>query len=125
MAGLIANCCKFTAASVNQEVEELTVDGRKVRLRIPEGERCEWRDYKAINLDGQAVAAYFQDNQAWHALGKSATTVRNSHRYWGWTKRADANLIAGIATSTQRLEILDWYHLGENLGFVAADFARE
>ena len=22
------------------------------------------RDYKAVNLDGQAVAAYFQDNQA-------------------------------------------------------------
>ena len=28
------------------------------------GQGCEWRDYKAVNLDGQAVAAYFQDNQA-------------------------------------------------------------
>jgi hypothetical protein len=28
---------------------------------------------------------------------------------------ADANLIAGIATSQSRLEILDWYHLVENL----------
>ena len=55
---------EFTEARVSQEVEELTVDGGKVRLRTPVGQGCEWRDYKAINLDGQAVAAYFQDNQA-------------------------------------------------------------
>ena len=55
---------KFLAARVNQEVEELTVDGGKVRLRTPVGQGCEWRDYKAVNLDGQAVAAYFQDNQS-------------------------------------------------------------
>ena len=28
------------------------------------GQGCEWRDYKAVNLHGFAVAAYFQDNQA-------------------------------------------------------------
>jgi hypothetical protein len=55
---------KFPTVRVNQEVEELTVDGGKVRLRTPKGLRCEWRDYKAVNLHGQAVAAYFQDNQA-------------------------------------------------------------
>ena len=55
---------EFTEVSVNQEIEELTVDGGKVRLRTPKGLGCEWRDYKAVNLDGQAVAAYFQDNQA-------------------------------------------------------------
>ena len=55
---------KFPAVWVNQEVEELTVDGGKVRLRTPKGLGCEWRDYKAVNLDGQAVAAYFQDNKA-------------------------------------------------------------
>ena len=55
---------KFSAVRVNQEVEELTVDGGKVRLRTPKGQGCEWRDYKAVNLDGQAVAAYFQDNKA-------------------------------------------------------------
>ena len=28
------------------------------------GQGCEWRDYKAVNLDERSVAAYFQDNQA-------------------------------------------------------------
>jgi len=63
----------------NQEVEELTVDGGKVRLRTPGGQGCEWRDYKAINLDNQAVAAYFQDNKAILYLGESARTVRSCH----------------------------------------------
>ncbi len=34
---------------------------------------------------------------------------------------ADANLIAGIATHDSRLEILDWYHLVENLYKVGSD----
>jgi len=55
---------KFTEVRVKQEVEELSVDGGKVRLRTPNGQGCEWKDYKAVNLHGQAVAAYFQDNQA-------------------------------------------------------------
>ncbi len=49
---------EFTEVTVNQEVEELSVDGGKVRLRTPVGQGCEWRDYKAVNLDGHAVAAY-------------------------------------------------------------------
>ena len=53
---------KFTEVRVKQEVEELSVDGGKVRLRTPNGQGCEWKDYKAVNLHGQAVAAYFQDN---------------------------------------------------------------
>ena len=35
---------------------------------------------------------------------------------------ADANLIAGIATKERRLEILDWYHLIENLYKIGGDF---
>ncbi len=55
---------EFTEVKVKQEVEELSVDGGKVRLRTPVGQGCEWRDYKVVNLDSQAVAAYFQDNQS-------------------------------------------------------------
>ena len=105
---------KFPAVRVNQEVEELTVDGGKVRLRTPKGQGCEWRDYKAVNLDGQAVAAYFQDNKAllnWvnqQQLSEIVTCIGDGHDgIW--------NLIAGIATTECRLEILDWYHLVENL----------
>lgn len=78
------------------------------------GQGCEWKDYKAIKLDGQAVAAYFQDNQAllrWvnqQQLSEIVTCLGDGHDgIW--------NLIAGIATSDRRLEILDWYHLVENL----------
>jgi hypothetical protein len=47
---------EFTEVRVNQEVEQLSVDGGKVRLRTPVGQGCEWRDYKAVNLHGLAVA---------------------------------------------------------------------
>ena len=111
---------KFPAVRVNQEIEELTVDGGKVRLRTPKGLGCEWRDYKAVNLDGQAVAAYFQDNQAmltWvnqQQLSEICTCIGDGHDgIW--------NLIAGIATDDSRLEILDWYHLVENLYKVGGD----
>lgn len=92
----------------------MTIDGGKVRLRTVGGQGCEWRDYKAINLDEQAVAAYFQDNEAlltWvnqQELSEVVTCIGDGHDgIW--------NLIAGIATSDRRLEILDWYHLIENL----------
>ncbi len=37
---------------------------------------------------------------------------------------ADANLVAGIASQENRLEILDWYHLVENLYKVGGDKNR-
>ena len=111
---------EFTEVRVNQEVEELSVDGGKVRIRTPIGLGCEWRDYKAVNLHGQSVVAYFQDNQAllhWvnqQPLSEICTCIGDGHDgIW--------NLIAGIATSESRLEILDWYHLVENLYKVGGD----
>jgi hypothetical protein len=76
---------KFPAVRVNQEVEELSVDGGKVRLRTPVGQGCEWRDYKAVNLHSQAVAAYFQDNQAFltwvnqQPLSEIVTCIGDGH----------------------------------------------
>ena len=114
---------EFTEVRVNQEVEELSVDGGKVRIRTSIGQGCEWRDYKAVNLDGQSIAAYFQDNQsllAWvnqQQLSEICTCIGDGHDgIW--------NLIAGIATSESRLEILDWYHLVENLYKVGGDKNR-
>ena len=40
----------FEQPSVKATVEEVSVDGGKVRLRTPLGEACEWRDYKAVNV---------------------------------------------------------------------------
>jgi len=52
----------FDLKQVEQAIEEMSVDGGKVRLRTPHGEACQWRDYKAVNLHEHAVGAFFQDN---------------------------------------------------------------
>jgi len=48
--------------TVKEVVEEMSIDGGKVRLRTPQGRPCEWRDYKGVNLHDLGVAAFFRDN---------------------------------------------------------------
>ena len=103
--------------TAQQTVDELSVDGGKIRLRTPKGKPCEWRDYKAIKLHQQLIGASFQDNQRlidWvnqHSLADPVTCLGDGHDgIW--------NIIAEIGTPPQRREILDWYHLMENLAKV-------
>ena len=100
-----------------QPVAELSVDGGKVRLRTPLGKSCEWRDYKAIKLHQQLISASFRDNPrliAWtnrQPLADSVSCLGDGHDgIW--------NIVAEIGTTAQRQEILDWYHLRENLAKV-------
>jgi hypothetical protein len=95
-------------------VAGLSVDGGKVRLRTPQPGACEWRDYKAVSLHGSVCNAYFQDNEAliaWvqqNPLRAMVTCVGDGHDgVW--------NLITKIASEHERREVLDWYHLMENL----------
>ncbi|EDX82914.1 hypothetical protein S7335_92 [Synechococcus sp. PCC 7335] len=104
-------------ANAHSSVEELSVDGSKIRLRSAKGKACEWRDYKAIKLHQQVIAASFRDNLAltdWTNQQPLAERVRclgDGHDgVW--------NIVAEIGTSTQRREVLDWYHLMENLAKV-------
>jgi hypothetical protein len=60
-------------ATETPSVREMSLDGGKVRLRTPEAEPCEWRDYKAVNLHGIAVGAFFQDNPSERELGECST----------------------------------------------------
>lgn len=128
----------FEPARVETAVDEMSIDGGKVRLRTPLGKACEWRDYKAVNvhppcgngccvdfvnLHGQAVNAFFQDNDSlvkWvnqQPLAVPLTCLGDSHDgIW--------NLYAHIGTNEQRREILDWYHLVENLGRVGGSGQR-
>jgi hypothetical protein len=103
----------FPAPAIEQPIAELAVDGGTVRLRTPLGEASEWRHYKAIATD-QGVMADFQQNQALieqvnrAPLAHPLTCLGDGHDgIW--------NLIEQIGTATQRREILDWYHLKENL----------
>jgi hypothetical protein len=104
----------FTAPQVETIVEELSVDGGKIRVRTPLGQACEWKDYKAVSLHQLASAAKFQDNQSlidWvnsQQLSELVTCLGDGHDgIW--------NIVGQIANSEQRFEILDWFHLSENL----------
>ena len=73
-----------------------------------------WQDYKAISLHGQVCAALFRENDqllSWtneQSLARVITCVGDGHDgIW--------NLITQIGDSCQRREVLDWYHLVENL----------
>lgn len=113
----------FDLPQAAKTVEEMSVDGGKVRLRTPKGEPSEWRDYKAVNLHEQCVSAFFQDNSSlvnWvntQPLSTPLTCLGDGHDgIW--------NLYAAIGNAMQRREVLDWYHLVENLGKVGGSVQR-
>lgn len=98
----------------NRKVEALSVDGGKVRIRTPCGEASQWRDYKAVSLHEDICGAFFQNNQElldWvnsQPLSRIVTCVGDGHDgVW--------NLIKEIGEQGQRREVLDWFHLMENL----------
>jgi hypothetical protein len=112
----------FPLPDVEQPMEELSVDGGKVRVRTPLGEECEYKDYKAIATD-RGMLANFQNNAQlidWvneQSLAQPVVCLGDGHDgIW--------NIISQIATSAQRLEILDWYHLMENLHKVGGSLKR-
>jgi hypothetical protein len=113
----------FELPEVTQPIEEMSLDGGKVRLRTPKGEACEWRDYKAVNLHKCSIGAFFQDNQGlvqWvnaQPLAVPLTCLGDGHDgIW--------NIYEQIGEKIQRREILDWYHLVENLGKVGGSQKR-
>lgn len=113
----------FDLPQAAQAVDEISLDGGKVRLRTPKGEPSEWRDYKAINLHQHCVSAFFQDNPSlvnWvnaQPLSHPLTCLGDGHDgIW--------NIYNAIGSTSQRREILDWYHLVENLGKVGGSQQR-
>ncbi len=112
----------FALPNPDEAIEEICVDGGKVRLRTALGEACQWRDYKAIATD-QGRIANFQNNAqliAWvnaQPLANPVTCLGDGHDgVW--------NIVQQITTTKQRREILDWYHLKENLHKVGGCFNR-
>ena len=104
----------FDSPQMNKPVEEISIDGGKVRLRTPKGQPCRWQDYKAVNLHQQSQGAFFQHNDeltTWvnqQPLSPRLICLGDGHDgVW--------NLVDKIGETSQRCEILDWYHLIENL----------
>lgn len=99
------------------------MDGGKIRIRTQTGEESVWRDYKAVCLHEHSTAAFFQDNPtliSWvnhQPLAPIVTCLGDGHDgIW--------NIIGEIAPEGERREILDWYHLSENLHKVGGSLQR-
>jgi len=71
----------FEMPEVKQFVEELSVDGGKIRIHS-QREPCR-QEYRVRLHDLEAIRAYFQDNDA---LIEWSTTNRLPHQspVWGW-----------------------------------------
>ena len=107
-------------------IEQMSLDGGMIRLRTPLGEAAEWREYKALNLgELHQGMAWFKDNEhliEWAnslPLAPIMDGLGDGHDgVWG--------VYGQIGREGQRHEILDWFHLMENLHQVAAtDEARQ
>jgi hypothetical protein len=104
----------WSVPQAKQALAEVSIDGGKVRLRGEKGQESYWRDYKAVRLQSLYYGGFFQDNL-------SLTDWVNSQRLTnpliclGDGHDGVWNLFQEISSATQRLEILDWYHLRENL----------
>lgn len=101
--------------NVKQKLTEVCLDGGKVRLRSEKkGQPAYWKEYKTGRLQGIYYGAFFQDNLSltdWvnsQNIGKTLYCLGDGHDgIW--------NLFEKIADPKCRQEILDWYHLKENL----------
>lgn len=104
-------------------VTALALDGGNVRVRTPLGEPSAWKNYKAIQIYDDIGFACFQSNEAlekWankQPLGTVVTCLGDGHDgIW--------NLMENIGNLDQRREVLDWYHLKENLYKIGGSLKR-
>jgi len=93
-----------------------------VRLRTPQGEPCQGKDDKAVASELGIVATY-QDHTtliAWvneQPLARPLTCLGDGHDgVW--------NIVKEMTSFPERREILDWYHLVENLHKVGGSIKR-
>ena len=114
---------EFSLPDAKQSVTEVSVDGGKVRLRDYETEGSDWLEYKAVRLQGIYYNAAFQDNlflidwvNAQHLVNPLVCLGDGHDGVW--------KLIKELATPEARSDILDWYHLSENLYKVGGSLKR-
>ena len=114
----------FKSPQIQSTVEELSVDGGNIRIRTPIGKPCDWKGYKAVRLHNlAAIAASFQENSIvinWvnnQPLAPILTCLGDGHDgIW--------NIIREFTPEDERREILDWFHLMENLHKVGGSIQR-
>ncbi len=112
----------FPDPVATQALTEACVDGGKVRLRTPVGDISIWRDDKAVATDQGLMAALHDNPRLIHwvkgqPLSRPLTCLGDGHDGVG-------NIIGAFATPAQRREVLDWFHLNENLHKVGGSLKR-
>lgn len=114
----------FQQPQALQGISEVSVDGGKVRLRGKPKEGCHWRDYKAVRLQGIYYSAFFDNNQSLIDYVNSQCLV-NPLVCLGDGHSGVWNLIKDFGCDQScRREILDWFHLKENLYKVGGSLKR-
>lgn len=106
-----------------QAITEVCIDGGKVRLRGDHGQVSYWRDYKAVRLQNLYYGGFFQDNLS---LSDWVNSQRLTNPLFCLGDGHDGvwNLFEEISCADSRQEILDWYHLRENLYKVGGSLKR-
>lgn len=110
--------------TARQKVNQVSVDGGKVRLRTRAlGQQCDWLEYKSARVQGLYYGAAFQANLLltdWlntQPLSSVLVCLGDGHQgVW--------NVFEAVGTPSQRLEVLDWYHLKENLYKIGGSMRR-
>ena len=103
-----------------ETVGELTLDGGMVRVRTPKGEASVWRQYHGIRVNGDGIGmTWYKDPTALLAWVTTLPLVPMIYLLgdghcgiWSLFNQMDINLPTD--------EVLDWYHLKENLYKVEA-----
>jgi hypothetical protein len=119
----LVNSYQLPEPKIIKRAKSLSVDGGTVRLRTSLGQQSEWKNYKAVKVHDQIGMAFFQNNEgllSWinqQPLDEIVNCLGDGHDgVW--------NIVAQIGTKHQRREILDWYHLIENLHKVGGSNQR-
>lgn len=119
----LVNSYQLADPKIIKRAKSLSVDGGTVRLRTSLGQQSEWKNYKAVKIHDRIGMAFFQDNKgllSWinqQPLSRTVNCLGDGHDgVW--------NIVEQIGTKHQRREILDWYHLMENLHKVGGSNQR-
>ena len=119
----LINNYRLPEPKIKARVKSLSVDAPTVRLRTRLGQKSEWKNYKAVKIHKEIGMAFFQNNQSlvkWvnhQPLSRNVNCLGDGHDgVW--------NIVEQIGTRHQRREILDWYHLVENLHKVGGSNQR-
>jgi hypothetical protein len=104
----------------NDPVTEMALDGGMVRVRTPKGQPSEWRQYHAMRLNREGVGMAFYKSPPTLLAWVSTLPIASLLYALGDGHCGIWSLFEQMSIPGSIDEILDWFHLKENLYKVAA-----